>query len=486
MDTARPILQAAANAIKEVNGNVNVLKKLVGEGKVSGEAFFNAVNLGLGEMAERAKSLPLTVGGALTAFRNQLTTMIGGADDVTGASKRIVDALNDITEGLNSTAFKHRSQLMIDEFKRMAKEWKSAASLIGDGLLALDRGIESGVSAAERRLGNATGGVLGITDEEVALLEAKATARNILINRMTGRDLIAGPAGPDERATGRPILSSTEPKTLAELGKPPIADDKESDRLAKEAQREAERVRELVDELRFESEIRGLTEEQMETARRLREAESDNIALSSEEYARLRGEIIAYTAAEFEAERATEALKEAQEQLNETMEAFGNIAFNALDSLIVQGESAKDVLANLLRTLASAGLQAAILGQGPFANILGLSGADGAAGGLTGLAGGLFGGTRASGGPVSPGQFYRVNESGQEFFAPNVAGRILPAGSRSSGGGETVVRLDLSPDVEARVISQTDSNTRVAIGRYDKQLPRRMPSLMTEAQARRM
>jgi phage-related minor tail protein len=34
---------------------------------------------------------------------------------------------------------------------------------------------------------------------------------------------------------------------------------------------------------------------------------------------------------------------------------------------------------------------------------------------------------RATGGPVYPGRVYQINEKGQELFAPNVAGRIIPA-----------------------------------------------------------
>lgn len=42
------------------------------------------------------------------------------------------------------------------------------------------------------------------------------------------------------------------------------------------------------------------------------------------------------------------------------------------------------------------------------------------------LFGGLFGGGRAKGGSVSKGHFYRINEQGQELFAPNANGSIIP------------------------------------------------------------
>jgi hypothetical protein len=46
--------------------------------------------------------------------------------------------------------------------------------------------------------------------------------------------------------------------------------------------------------------------------------------------------------------------------------------------------------------------------------------------------GGLFGGARAEGGPVSPAKAYLVGEKGPELFVPNTAGQIMPNGS---GGG---------------------------------------------------
>jgi hypothetical protein len=54
----------------------------------------------------------------------------------------------------------------------------------------------------------------------------------------------------------------------------------------------------------------------------------------------------------------------------------------------------------------------------------------------------IFGGGRAGGGPVSAGQFYRVNENGQEYFSPNVNGmmwnpqQMARAANSNNGGGD--------------------------------------------------
>lgn len=78
---------------------------------------------------------------------------------------------------------------------------------------------------------------------------------------------------------------------------------------------------------------------------------------------------------------------------------------------------------------------------------------------------GAFGGAqpRASGGPVQGGRMYRINESQKEFFRPNVGGDIIPlsrmnvAQSGGGSGGVSVIRLELSGDIDARIQSQSAS-----------------------------
>jgi tape measure domain-containing protein len=85
-------------------------------------------------------------------------------------------------------------------------------------------------------------------------------------------------------------------------------------------------------------------------------------------------------------------------------------------------------------------------------------------GGFGGAVGGffsLFGGkSRASGGPVSAGQVYRVNEGTRpEYFRPNTGGDVIPLSKMKATpnpqGGVSVVRLELSGDIDARIQSQS-------------------------------
>lgn len=79
-----------------------------------------------------------------------------------------------------------------------------------------------------------------------------------------------------------------------------------------------------------------------------------------------------------------------------------------------------------------------------------LGSAAGGGGGIASAIGSLFG--RASGGPVSAGQVYRVNEGvGQEFFRPSTGGDIIPlskmnAAQPSGGGAQRPIELKIYAD----------------------------------------
>lgn len=65
-----------------------------------------------------------------------------------------------------------------------------------------------------------------------------------------------------------------------------------------------------------------------------------------------------------------------------------------------------------------------------------LGGGGGLGGLLSGIVSSVFGGARASGGPVTGGKAYLVGERGPELFVPKVSGAIAP--NNALGGGVTV------------------------------------------------
>jgi len=69
--------------------------------------------------------------------------------------------------------------------------------------------------------------------------------------------------------------------------------------------------------------------------------------------------------------------------------------------------------------------------------------------------GSIFGGGKASGGPVSKGTTYLVGENGPELFTPTGSGTIIPNGGSGGGGGITinVTGTMMDPEGVARAVA---------------------------------
>jgi len=138
----------------------------------------------------------------------------------------------------------------------------------------------------------------------------------------------------------------------------------------------------------------------------------------------------------------TQRLKDRTEELRNAADRMSETFADALDSLIVKGNSAKDVMKSLLQSIASAILKSALLGKGDFGGMFG--GGGGAGGLLGGLFKGLFGGFKADGGPVMGGKAYVVGENGPELFAPQGGGTIIPNGGGGGSGGPQQMHVNVN------------------------------------------
>ncbi|MGY6251653.1 tape measure protein [Bosea thiooxidans] len=108
-----------------------------------------------------------------------------------------------------------------------------------------------------------------------------------------------------------------------------------------------------------------------------------------------------------EKRQALKKLEDQQRAVNDASKFFGDAITDSLEDLILNGAKAEDVMKNLVKQLAKAALQAAIMGSGPLAGLFGTSGSNGATGGIFGLIGGLFkgfdeGGWTGAGGKHQP------------------------------------------------------------------------------------
>jgi len=80
---------------------------------------------------------------------------------------------------------------------------------------------------------------------------------------------------------------------------------------------------------------------------------------------------------------------------------------------------------------------------------------------------GMFGGARATGGPVSAGKTYLVGEQGPELVTMGASGYVTPNHALGGGGGgvSIVVNNNAGPDTRANAVATTDAtgNTQIMI-----------------------
>lgn len=196
-----------------------------------------------------------------------------------------------------------------------------------------------------------------------------------------------------------------------------------------EKERERQAVEALIEQLQFELETVGMSNEQKAVANALRRA---GAAATDEERAQIEGLIIAR-------EQENQKLKEAEALYN----AIKSAAEQSLKSFLSDlaegkslGEAFKNVLDDILSRLIDFGVSTALNAIFP---------------GLGNIAG-----ARAMGGPVGQGQTYLVGERGPELFTPSSAGRITSnsdLAGMAGGGGK--VSIYLGPGLEASLLDQS-------------------------------
>lgn len=199
-----------------------------------------------------------------------------------------------------------------------------------------------------------------------------------------------------------------------------------------------------------------------------------------EERARLEAAIAAGQVADAAKARANLDTRQAAERETLRRDFAGPLsryAENARDTDQRVAEAATQRIADLNDTIADAmtdalGIKDPFLSElikifldknifGPLAESLDGKGGGGIFSAIGSVLGSLFGGKRASGGRVDAGSLYRINEGAGvgrvEGFMPDVGGTIIPLGRMNVaqagkvGGGTSVVRLELSGDIDARI-----------------------------------
>ncbi|MGF6877363.1 hypothetical protein [Paraburkholderia sp. MM5477-R1] len=133
----------------------------------------------------------------------------------------------------------------------------------------------------------------------------------------------------------------------------------------------------------------------------------------------------------------TDPMKDQLKSIQQAIEGFGKKSSDALVDFVFSTKDASvsfsEMVTSMLKDIAKL-----LVYKNVFEPLVSsISGGMSGGGWMSSLAG-IFGGARMAGGFVSPGQFYRVNETPlhAEYFAPNVPGKVVTGDT--SGGGVTV------------------------------------------------
>lgn len=95
-EAAPRLIKALADGLGVPIGRLRDLQK---EGKLTRDVWVEALGSQLPKLMKEAESMPTTISGAFTALRNETLLAVGEIDKLTGATKRVAEAIGLITKG---------------------------------------------------------------------------------------------------------------------------------------------------------------------------------------------------------------------------------------------------------------------------------------------------------------------------------------------------------------------------------------------------
>ena len=235
------------------------------------------------------------------------------------------------------------------------------------------------------------------------------------------------------------------------------------DKEAEAAKRQAEAVRKLISDLEHELDVIGKSNTEKEIANTLRRAGVDAASKEGQQITSL----VTAIEAETEAHKRAQAAAEARQQ---AFEGLFQMAGDGLMSIADGSVKAEDAVKKLAVQIALAAAQAALMGTGPLAGFFGGGGGImgslfkappilNAGGGFAGLIGYSSGTANTGGQRGQP----RGIVHGQEAVIPLPSGGKVPVqvqgGSQASGGGKTVLEVNLSSDLVGQILSEAEGQS---------------------------
>lgn len=456
LDGARPVLQAVADGLIEAGGSVSKLTALVKDGQVSSEAFFRAFLAGLPKLQQQAETAGTTSSQAFERLKNSFINLVGALNEATGASQTFAGGMSSLASAVDtvSNAIPNATKAL-REFITLRNQALGAAEVgAAAGSIIGGQAVESKRRGELKELLSA-----GLISEEQFRSELDRLSQSQQQTRAAAQAIATGE--PITGSEGRIGAGLSRPKPVS-LKQFPVAGDAGGGKKGgggggsatlDQYQREIEQIQKRTAALVQEATLVGQSAFAADKARVAFELLEAAKQAGIETTPQLTAEVDRLSTAYAQANETLRATQEAQQTLNDLAQFTGDILSGFFSDIVSGGENAEKALMRLVKSLADAALQAALLGQGPLASLFGLKGANGAVGGLLGA---IFGGFRASGGPVSAGRPYIVGENGPELMVPGRSGMVVPndvvraAASSPSGGTTVVVNQTFAPGVSSR------------------------------------
>ncbi|MEF2550004.1 tape measure protein [Aurantimonas sp. A2-1-M11] len=502
LEGAPTIARAAAAGLEEAGGSVAKLRSLVINGEVSSQAFFRAFEAGAGILEGQVANAEQTVSQGFVRLQNVLIDTAGELNEGSDASERLAGVLDTLADIVESTDFSPVINGIIN---------------VGDAAVSVIGSITS--------LASEIGRLSGIQDAFQNRISRDELSKNFKEQIRTQL------GGGNERIEDAFDLTRGTGEGLAERGgrvapkpAPVITPVSLSDYVApakpvgggggrgrsggrsrggggggggsgsNDYEREIRQIKERTAALQSETvamaglnpllEDYGFAKEKItSTQELLTAAEREGIKVTPEIRASIESLAEGYAAASAEAEKLAESQDKARETAQD-MRDLGKDITGGFISDLRNGASAADALSNALSKVADKLLDIALN------SLFSSGGGGGFGGGIGGIISSIFGGFRASGGPVSSGKAYVVGERGPELMVPSSAGTVIPNGAMGGGGGRNVhvtvgVDVDKSGNLTPFVTSISDQRAQIRSQQAMQQSASQFPQLQQDRQRRK-
>jgi len=209
LDGARPLLQAVAAGLEEAGGNVNTLRQLVREGKVSSEAFFRALLAGSAIIDNKFGKSVVTIDQSLVLLDNSLTKAIGKLDETFGVTAALASQIQDLATEIDSGVIQARFEATItlwassfEDVTDAASEFENEIEFLAD---VVGRSVDFISDAFTNLPDNIITSVKVITVETAALFDRVSIKFNAFFDELKKRrqEFKPGDAGFDIAETTR-------------------------------------------------------------------------------------------------------------------------------------------------------------------------------------------------------------------------------------------------------------------------------------------